>query len=45
MQTYKLLNDKFELIKIVKGFSNALKESKQYKQTSGQYAVIVKHYI
>jgi hypothetical protein len=44
MQTYKLLNDKFEVIKIVKGLTNALKESRQYKAVSGKYAVIAKHY-
>jgi predicted DNA-binding ArsR family transcriptional regulator len=41
---YKLLNDKFELIKVVHSFSAALKASKQYKALSGQFAIIVKHY-
>lgn len=39
---YKLLNDKFELVKTVEGFANALKESKKYKAQTGVFAVIVK---
>jgi hypothetical protein len=44
MQTYRLLDNEFKLIKEVKGLVNALKESKKYKEVNGQYAVIAKKY-